>query len=182
MGLHNTHFTRQAEICLYLPEILSLLNAGALYFSKRFFYQLALLMDVLLTIHSHNRNLFLLLALVAIVKLAWNIIQKSEFGSKDMIILRIFSALMTVQFFIGLILLYHVGSTANWDMSALRHQFEHAFTMILALGLSHMAPMARKAEASARNTRALLYVTATLVLIIVGVAQLRGMSFWMGGA
>jgi hypothetical protein len=27
-----------------------------------------------------------------------------------------------------------------------------------------------------------LYVTATLVLIVVGVAQLRGMSFWMGGA
>ncbi len=139
-------------------------------------------MDTLLVIHSHNRNLFVLLAVVAIVKLAWNMFRSAEFGRTDMTILRVFSALMTLQFFIGLVLLYRVGTTASWDMAALRHQFEHAFTMIIALGLSHMAPMARKAEASARNSRALLYVVGTLVLIIVGVAQLRGMSFWMGGA
>ena len=139
-------------------------------------------MDTLLVLHSHNRNLFVLIAVVAIAKLVWNMLRKAEFGRSELLMLRIFSALMTLQFVIGLILLYRVGSAASWDMSALRHHMEHAVTMILALGLSHMAPMARKAEASARNTRALLYVTATLVMIIVGVAQLRGMSFWMGGA
>ncbi|MFM7774121.1 MAG: hypothetical protein ACKO9V_04630 [Candidatus Kapaibacterium sp.] len=139
-------------------------------------------MDTLLVIHSHNRNLFVLLAIIAIVKLSWNILRTAEFGKSDMLILRIFSALMTLQFFIGLVLLYRVGTTASWDMAALRHQFEHAFTMILALGLSHMAPMARKADAPVRNGRALMYVAGTLLLIIVGVAQLRGMAFWMGGA
>ncbi|MFM8177679.1 MAG: hypothetical protein ACKOB6_09810 [Candidatus Kapaibacterium sp.] len=139
-------------------------------------------MDTLLVIHSHNRNLFVLLAVIAIVKLSWNILRTAEFGKSDMLILRIFSALMTLQFFIGLVLLYRVGTTASWDMAALRHQFEHAFTMILALGLSHMAPMARKADAPVRNGRALMYVAGTLLLIIVGVAQLRGMAFWMGGA
>ncbi|MFM8437198.1 MAG: hypothetical protein ACKOAX_01880 [Candidatus Kapaibacterium sp.] len=139
-------------------------------------------MDTLLVIHSHNRNLFVLLAVIAIVKLSWNILRTAEFAKSDMLILRIFSALMTLQFFIGLVLLYRVGTTASWDMAALRHQFEHAFTMILALGLSHMAPMARKADAPVRNGRALMYVAGTLLLIIVGVAQLRGMAFWMGGA
>ena len=139
-------------------------------------------MDTLLVIHSHNRNLVVLVLVVALAKLLWNVLRSLPFGRSELLLLRLNAALLTVQFLLGIALFVTVGSTASWDMSVLRHQFEHAFTMILALGCAHMAPTVRKREESVRNKRALILVLLSLVLVLVGVAQLRGWAFWMGGA
>ena len=138
-------------------------------------------MDTLLVIHSHNRNLVVLVLVVAIAKLLWNTIRSTPFGRSELMLLRLNAALLTVQFLIGIVLFFNVGSNASWDMSVLRSQFEHAFTMIIALGLAHMAPMVRKRAEAVRNRRALMFVVASFLLVLAGVAQLRGWAFWMGG-
>jgi hypothetical protein len=135
-------------------------------------------MSFLLTLHSHNRWLFVLLAVVLIVKLTINLVKRNPWSGLDGILLRTYTALMSLQFLIGLILFYNLGSALNWDMKLLRLNLEHATTMIIALGLSHYTAKWKNSDSSTRSRNVLIVVSISLLLIILGVARLRGLQFW----
>lgn len=135
-------------------------------------------MSFLLTLHSHNRWLFVLIAVVLIVKLAINLIKRNPWSGFDGILLRIYTALMSLQFLIGLVLFYNLGSALGWDMKLLRLNLEHATTMIIALGLAHFTAKWKNADSATRSRNVLIVVAISLLLIILGVARLRGMQFW----
>jgi Ca2+/Na+ antiporter len=88
--------------------------------------------------------------------------------------------LVTIQFVLGLVLLINDSIAAGWQMHALRLQYEHAVTMLLALGAVHMLPRAaRAAEPRVRGRRVLLLALIAALLVAVGVIRLRGAAYWL---
>ncbi len=135
--------------------------------------------DVLHVFHAHNRFLISVLALACVLKLIVNLLRKKEYGRSDAMLVRLYSVVLTIQFVVGILLLYNVGTMAAWDMSQLRLQLEHATTQLIAVGLSHAAVGVYRKTNGNRSTRALIFVAASFALIIVGVGRLKGFEYWM---
>ncbi len=88
--------------------------------------------------------------------------------------------LVTIQFVLGLVLLINDTIAAGWQMRALRLQYEHAVTMLLALGAVHLLPRAaRVPEPRVRGRRVLLLAVIAALLVAVGVIRLRGAAYWI---
>lgn len=133
------------------------------------------------TLHSHNRWLILLAAIAAIGSMIHSLIKGQGMKPLDARLIRFYGAFLTLQFLLGIILLVNLGTAMGWDMAALRLHMEHAFTMFLALGAAHFTARWRKSSDPGRIRNMLFCILASLVLIIAGVARLRGMAFWFGG-
>ncbi len=87
---------------------------------------------------------------------------------------------VTLQFVLGLVLLLSNSIASGWDLRALRLQYEHAVTMLVALAIVHLLPRAaRTPQYAARGFRILVLGLIAIALIIVGVIRLRGGHYWI---
>lgn len=88
--------------------------------------------------------------------------------------------LVTLQFVLGLVLLIHGSIAAGWQLRTLRLQYEHALTMLLALGFVHFLPRAtRIPELRTRGWRVLLLASVAALLVAIGVIRIRGAAYWI---
>jgi len=125
-------------------------------------------MGTVLLIHSLLRWVFVILAVVVVLKFALGWLQNQEFKPLDRGLLAGLTGTVDLQLLIGLILLIGYGTYT-------RHQLEHTFTMILALLLLHIMPRRWKESPGAiRFRNNLAVVIVALILIILGVAVLPG--------
>lgn len=100
-------------------------------------------MQIIQTIHGHSKWIIAALALIVLVKFLIGLVRGGKAESLDFTLARVFAWAMTAQFVLGLINL--VGKLSGATGAMYRQAWEHAFTGILILGLSHMlAPMLRK--------------------------------------
>jgi hypothetical protein len=137
-------------------------------------------MEFLITLHGHNRWLIVIFALLAILTLILNRKDASEYKKSTRIIGSIYAYALAIQFFIGLALFFPKAQALDWDMAALRIQFEHATTMILAVAIAHSAAAWKKLETAKRLKNTLIAYIVSLFLIILGVIRIGGMSLWIG--
>ena len=140
----------------------------------------SLLMDFLITIHGHNRWLMIIFALLAIFSILSNMRDSGEYKKITRLTGSIYAYALALQFVIGLILFFPKGNALDWNMSALRIQFEHATTMILAIAIAHSPAAWKKLEISKRLRNTLIAYIVSLLLIILGVIRIGGMSLWLG--
>ncbi|MBL7998388.1 MAG: hypothetical protein JNL32_07105 [Candidatus Kapabacteria bacterium] len=138
-------------------------------------------MGIILTIHSHNRWLVLLLAVAVIIKLLVIKFGKKEWTALDTWLTRSYTILMSIQFVLGIILFFNIATALGWEMSPLRKQFEHLVSMLIAIAFSHIIAKYRSLPSQERATKTLRMVALSLVFVFAGVAQLRGLGFWFGG-
>ena len=125
-------------------------------------------MGIVLMIHSLVRWVFVILALVLLVKFAIGWLQNKQFTGMDRGLLAGLTGTVDLQLLLGLILLIGYGSYS-------RHQLEHTFTMILALLLLHIMPRRWKDSPGALRFRNnLVVVIVALILIVMGVFVLPG--------
>lgn len=121
-------------------------------------------MDFLYTLHSHNRWLVFLAAIVALVVLCSTWLRGTEYGKGNRIVVHIFNALMVVQGTIGVILLINLG--------ILRHRLEHALVMFLAIGVVHMSARWKSSPGPLRARNTAITIAISLVLVLVGILTL----------
>lgn len=137
-------------------------------------------MEILTTLHAHNRWLIVIFALLAIVFLILNRKDSTEYKKSTKFFGSLYAYFLVFQFLIGLLLFFPKAQSLNWDMSVLRIQFEHATTMILAIGIAHSAAAWKKLEPSKRINNTLIAYVVSLGLIFLGVIRIGGMSVWTG--
>jgi hypothetical protein len=136
-------------------------------------------MDWLIEVHGSLRWLVALALLAIIVGAIAAIVTRRwpgwiPWGIRSAVLL------VTLQFLVGLVLLINGSIAAGWQMQSLRLQYEHAVTMLLALGAVHMLPRAAvAAEPRARGRRVLLLALIAALLVAVGVIRLRGAAYWI---
>ena len=126
-------------------------------------------MGFLLMLHSIVRWLIVAVGVVALVKFAIGLIQKSAFGKMDRGLSSGFSGLMDLQVTLGL--LYFL-ITGFGGMGFPPYRIEHGVTMLIAAGVAHTPSMFK--EATNKYAVALGAVVGTLVLIYIGVSLLPG--------
>ncbi|NBO70826.1 MAG: hypothetical protein EBU66_02140 [Bacteroidetes bacterium] len=137
-------------------------------------------MEILTTLHGHNRWLIVIFALLAIVFLILNRKDSTEYKKSTKFFGSLYAYFLVFQFLIGLLLFFPKAQSLNWDMSVLRIQFEHATTMILAIGIAHSAAAWKKLEPSKRINNTLIAYVVSLGLIFLGVIRIGGLSLWTG--
>ena len=124
-------------------------------------------MIYVLALHSFVRWVVVVVAVVALVRYGLGWLQSMGYGNFDRSLLRSFSYLLLLQAVLGIIYL-----VANFNV----RQFEHALPMLLVVGLPHMAAgrVRKAADDRARHRLSLLFMVASLLLIVVGVFALAG--------
>ena len=105
---------------------------------------------------------------------------RSEYKKSTKFFGSLYAYFLVFQFLIGLLLFFPKAQSLNWDMSVLRIQFEHATTMILAIGIAHSAAAWKKLEPSKRINNTLIAYVVSLGLIFLGVIRIGGLSLWTG--
>jgi hypothetical protein len=123
-------------------------------------------MNLLITIHSHNRWLIVLVAAAAILKFAWGWLKGGSFKKIDRILASAFSGLMDLQALLGLIYFFLVG------FSVIR--IEHATTMFIAAVVAHLPARWKKSGGATRFRNTLFAILFSLLLVYVGVMRLPG--------
>ena len=126
-------------------------------------------MIALLTIHSINRWIILLIAVVVLVRLIAEATRSRPFAPADLTWLRIYTADLGLQVVLGLI--YLVWSGMN-GVGFPGYRMEHVVIMLLAVAAGGVAQVQVK-----RGGRAALPLGAmivSLVLIVTGVSLLPG--------
>lgn len=128
-------------------------------------------MAYLLLFHSHMRWLIVLIALLALIKLAVGWLRGAKFGTLDSGLVAGFSGLMDLQATLGAVLLIWNGlAGTGFPM----YRIEHAVTMVLAAGVVHLRSRWKKADDQTRFRNFLLLILLSLVLVWAGVARLPG--------
>lgn len=128
-------------------------------------------MGFVLMLHSLNRWLVILIALVTIVRLGMVWLKVRPAAPLDVQLLRVYSIDLGIQFVLGLIFLIWSG-VAGAGLPGYR--IGHAVVMIVAIAVAGMAMRWRDAEGTLRARNGLLAVVVSLVLIFVGVSLLPG--------
>jgi len=123
-------------------------------------------MDILTTIHSHDRWIIFLLGAAAFVFCLAAFLGKKALSKTAFFVLRLYVLTMTLQFVIGLVLL--IG---RWDDAGvmLRHRLEHAFCMLLALTVLHMRGKWSKGSPFATARNMMLVVLTSIILVVLGI-------------
>lgn len=135
-------------------------------------------MEFLLSLHGHLRWL-VAAAVVAAFVAAVVALRTQRWSTTRVWLVRSVPILLTLQLLLGAVLIVWRGNDLEWDMAALRIQLEHAVTMLIAVGLSHMLPrMLRTSDARRSATRAAIVLGAIGILIFVGVVRIRGIGYW----
>lgn len=129
-------------------------------------------MSILLMLHSIVRWVIVLVAVVAIVKLALGWLRGGAFKGMDRGLVAGFSGLMDLQATLGIVFLLWNGLAT--EIGFPRHRIEHAFVMIIAAVAAHLPARWKNAADSTRFRNSLLAIVVSLVLVYIGVATLPG--------
>ncbi len=129
-------------------------------------------MSILLMLHSIVRWIIVLVAVVAIVKLALGWLRGGAFKGMDRGLVAGFSGLMDLQATLGIVFLLWNGLAT--EIGFPRHRIEHAFVMIIAAVVAHLPARWKNAADSTRFRNSLLAIVVSLVLVYIGVATLPG--------
>lgn len=121
-------------------------------------------MDFLLTLHSINRWIIVVVAAVAMIKFLIGWLQRADHQRADRILMAVYSGLLDLQLLIGIILLI--------DRGFARRPLEHAITMIIAIVLAHASRLWRDKPDRVKFRNNFLAILVGLLLIIAGVAIL----------
>jgi hypothetical protein len=129
-------------------------------------------MSILLMLHSIVRWIVVLVAVVAIVKLALGWLRGGAFKGMDRGLVAGFSGLMDLQATLGIVFLLWNGLAT--EIGFPRHRIEHAFVMIIAAVVAHLPARWKNAGDSTRFRNSLIAIVVSLVLVYIGVATLPG--------
>jgi hypothetical protein len=122
-------------------------------------------MDVLRTIHAHNKFLVLLVLVLSTAVLLISAARGRDWGKLHRAFYSATHGILGLQVVLGVIVLFHLGFGVPYRM-------EHLGIMLLAFGLMHL-PMKWKRETGPERVRKTgLVVAATLGLVILGIARL----------
>lgn len=125
-------------------------------------------MNFLLTLHSINRWLIVVIGVVAAVKFLIGWLRKADYQSSDQGLLRGYTGLLDLQLLLGLILFV----VLLIDQGLVRYRLEHAIPMVIAVVLAHLVLIWRTKPDPVKFRNAFLVIAAGLLLIIAGVAVL----------
>ena len=123
-------------------------------------------MDTLLTLHSHMRHLVFLLGGIATILALVTFLRKSSFAPWMKVAIKGYVYLVTVQVAIGLIHLFGRWSTSGVE---LRHRLEHAFVMLVMLGIAHYGMKFFRTPSPMGPRNMFLVMLTTLILIVLGI-------------
>lgn len=130
-------------------------------------------MEFVRLLHSWGRWLVLVLLVVALVKFAVGLARKRPFNASSVTLMKVFNAVLGVQFLLGLALL------ASMAQNLTRQHYEHGFAMLLAVGLTGFLPSRWRALPDAKRQRNhLLLAVAVAGLIVAGIFRLAPDLRW----
>ena len=128
------------------------------------------LVSLILMLHSINRWLIVVAAIVALVVYAMTWLNNSPMGQNRRPMM-IYTGLMDLQVLLGAIVL--VGMAVYP-----RYQLEHATTNLIAVIVAHFLPRLRAVTPQAQARNNVLAVVVSMLIIIAGVAVLP--QGWFG--
>ncbi len=128
-------------------------------------------MGFVLMLHSINRWIVILIALVTIIRFALVWAKVTQPAPIDTILMRVYSADLGIQVLLGLIYLIWSGAAG---VRLPGYRIGHAAVMLIAVAVAGMAMRWRKAEATVFARNGLIAVMISLVLIYVSVSMLPG--------
>jgi uncharacterized membrane protein len=120
-------------------------------------------------LHSLVRWIVVIITVVALIKLIMGLVQNSAYDALTARIMRFFSIGIDIQWLIGVILIIVYGTTVGFGV---RHIWEHAGVMTVAVVLGHLPARWKNANDRTRYRNSLLIVIVVLALVFVGVALL----------
>jgi len=132
-------------------------------------------MSALWTIHSITRWLVVLVAIVLTIRLILGLVKHQPYDKTANALTGAFGGLMDLQMLLGL-LFFVLDGLGQTGFPAYR--WEHAITMLLAVIAAHLPSMWKKKDDFLRTRNTLIAVTASLLLIIIGVGSL-GWGRWL---
>lgn len=122
--------------------------------------------NFILQLHSGIRWLVVLATLIALVWMLLGLVQKRQYDRMAQRVMTSFSGLVTLQWLIGIILFLALGAFN------ITYRWEHAFTMTIAVAVSHMHRRSKNADDSVRYRNSLIIVAVVLIVIFIGVSLL----------
>jgi hypothetical protein len=139
-------------------------------------------MDILRFLHSWNRWLIVVVAVVAVVYFALGWLQKRPWDKNAGLLIRVFPILMDIQWLLGLLLIGAFAfASGNFSFQTIiRHMWEHGFAMTIAVVVAHLSAIWRKRELpdDIRYRNNLFVVVGTIVVIILGIFVLPAAIQW----
>jgi uncharacterized membrane protein YphA (DoxX/SURF4 family) len=121
-------------------------------------------MDFILTIHSINRWIIVVIAVIALMKFLIGWLRSSSYQPADRGFMAAYTGLLDLQLLLGLILLIGLGLE--------RFRIEHAFTMIIAIILAHLSRIWRDKADKVKFRNNFLAILVGMLLIIAGISVL----------
>ena len=121
-------------------------------------------MDFLQTIHSINRWLILVIAVVALIKFLIGWLRSSSYQPVDRGLMAGYTGLLDLQLLLGIVLLIGLGLE--------RFRIEHAVTMLIAIILAHLSMLWRDKADKVKFRNNFLAILIGMLLIIAGVTVL----------
>jgi hypothetical protein len=128
-------------------------------------------MSIVLQLHSLNRWLIIIVAVLTVTRLCFLWIRKGNMGTNDLRLVNAFNGLLGIQMVLGLVYLVWAG-IVGWSLPVFR--LIHAGIMLAAITVGGLPERWHKAQSPHVVRNSLLAVIGTLVLIYIGVASLPG--------
>lgn len=129
-------------------------------------------MDFVLTLHSINRWIIVVVAVIGLIKFLIDWLRSSTYQPVDRGLMAAYTGLLDLQLLMGIILLIDRGF-------ALR-PLEHAMTMLVAIILAHLSRVWRDKPDQVKFRNNFLAILVGILLIIAGVTILP--HGWFGQA
>jgi hypothetical protein len=126
-------------------------------------------------VHSLVRWVIVIVAVIALVRLALGWRRGNVFGGMARGLVSSFTGLMDLQTLLGLVYLFWSGLSGDGFPA---YRILHAFIMIAAVAVAHLGARSSGSGDAVRYRNALLSIVAALALVVVGVAILP--QGWLG--
>ena len=121
-------------------------------------------MDVLRTIHAHNKYLVLLLLVVTAVVMLLTAARGRDYGKLQRALFGSTHGFMGLQVVLGTVLVFSMGLVP--------YRIEHLGIMLVAFGLMHVPLKWKRETGPERSRKTGLVVLGVLALIVVGILRL----------
>ena len=121
-------------------------------------------MDFIQTLHSINRWIILVVAVIALIKFLIGWLRNSSYLPADRGLKAGYTGLLDLQLLLGIILL--IGLTLE------RFRIEHAVIMLVAVILTHLSRLWRDKPDKVKFRNNFLVIVLSMLLIIAGVTAL----------
>lgn len=115
-------------------------------------------------IHSINRWIIVVVAVIALIKFLVGWLRSSNYQPADRGLMAAYTGLLDLQLILGIILLIGLGLAS--------YRIEHAITMLIAIILAHLSRLWRDKPDKVKFRNNFLAILVGLLLIIAGVAIL----------